>query len=128
MLCGTAPSDYSGTITIGQSVKFELQTPGGVFSPMGTGKLVMTSGSATGGLQGTYSQFQARVTPANVTAEFGNDIEVTGSDYVNFNMLGGANIIASFDDLRVGNGQTIKTQGFSLLREANEFVGFDGRR
>ena len=46
-LRGTAASNYSGTITVNNNTKFELQTTvAGPFSPGGTGTIVMTAGVA----------------------------------------------------------------------------------
>ena len=47
-LRGTAASNYSGTITMNNNTKFELQTTvAGPFSPGGTGTIVMTAGVAS---------------------------------------------------------------------------------
>jgi fibronectin-binding autotransporter adhesin len=106
-LRGAGASDYSGTITIGQQVKFELQSgTAGNFSPMGTGKIVATAGTVLGGLNGTYAQVQTRLTADNLSTSFGNSIEITGTGVVNFNIIGNANTTSIFGNLRIGDGQS----------------------
>jgi fibronectin-binding autotransporter adhesin len=106
-LRGTTASDYSGTITLGPRVKFELQsTSAANFSAMGTGKIVATAGTATGGLNGTYSQVQTRVNTADLVTNFANNVEISGLGVVNFNLLGVANTTSIFGDLRIGDGQS----------------------
>jgi hypothetical protein len=52
-LRGTVASDYSGTVIRCTADEFELQSgQGGDFSPMGTGKIILTAGTTTGGLNG----------------------------------------------------------------------------
>ena len=68
----TDPSNYSGTITVNQAAKLELQTTdtGPLFSPAGTGKIVLTGGTITGNntLYGNYSELTLRNnTAGNVT-------------------------------------------------------------
>ena len=93
-LRGPASPDYTGTITVGQARKFEVQnstgTPG---SPAGTGLIVLTGGTinslltTTGGGPGTtgsFSLFNVRnnftVTPAApTTVTFGNNVSFTGT-------------------------------------------------
>lgn len=83
-LHNAAPSDFSGSITAGPSTKFELQSvTAGSFSVMGTGKIIMTAGSATAGRNGSYSQLNLRNNSAGDLV-FGNDVEITGSGLVNF--------------------------------------------
>jgi fibronectin-binding autotransporter adhesin len=107
-LRGTVASDYSGTITMQQRTKFEVQVDNAESpNPFGTGKLVMVGGTSTGGLNGTYSQFQARILTGGVTYQFANDVELSGAGYVNANMLGGADVRAQFRSLRIGDGQIL---------------------
>lgn len=83
-LHNAAPSDFSGNITAGPSTKFELQSvTAGSFSLMGTGKIIMTAGTATAGRNGTYSQLNLR---NNSTGDMvlGNNVEIIGSGLVNF--------------------------------------------
>jgi hypothetical protein len=81
--CAALPrSDYSGTISVAQRTKFELQSgQGGDFSPMGTGKIMLAAGTTTGGLNGTYAQFQTRITPGGATTNFRNNVEVTEREW-----------------------------------------------
>ena len=84
-LHGTGDSDYTGTITVGNRVKFELQTSvQGPFSPMGTGKIVMVGGSFDTTTNGSYSEFQVRNLSGTSTV-VGNDIEVTGTGLADLN-------------------------------------------
>jgi fibronectin-binding autotransporter adhesin len=106
-LRGTGASDYSGVITLGPRVKFELQsTTAGNFSPMGTGSIVATAGTATGTLNGTYTQIQTRVNTASLSTNFGNNVTISGSGVVNFNIIGAANTTSTFGNLTIGGGQS----------------------
>ncbi|HZJ17098.1 MAG TPA: autotransporter-associated beta strand repeat-containing protein, partial [Chthoniobacteraceae bacterium] len=108
-LRGTGTSDYSGTITVGNAVKFELQSgTTGDFSPMGTGRVVLTAGTTAtpGSLQGTYSQINTRPN-ATGTVTFGNNVEITGAGAVNINALGAGGTTAVMGDLKIGAGQSI---------------------
>ena len=104
---GSLASTYSGNITLGNGAKAEIQTVGGVGSPAGTAKFILTAGTVLGGLNGTYSQFQSRVTVDNVAATFGNNIEVAGTGTVNINIIGNAGTTANFGDLKFGGGQSV---------------------
>jgi hypothetical protein len=85
----------------------ELQsTTAGNFSPMGTGKIVAVAGTTTGTLNGTYSQVQTRVNTASLSTNFGNNVEITGTGVVNFNIIGAANTTATFGDLKIGANQS----------------------
>ena len=109
-LHGTADSDYTGTITVNNRVKFELQTAvPGPFSPMGTGKIVMIAGDyAAGTTNGTYSEFQVRNT-SGLSTVLGNDIEVTGTGLADLNfpaaVTGG--ITTTMGSLKIGAGQIL---------------------
>jgi len=111
-LRGTAASDYTGVITLGPSVKGELQTTvAGPFSPAGAGKIVMTAGTSTGTLQGTYTELNLRnntgATGGNTT--FGNDIEITGAGYAIINAIGSApaGAISTMGNLKIGANQIL---------------------
>src|SRR6185295_19373960 len=88
-LRGTAASDFSGTLTISNRVKGELQTSvAGPFSPAGTGKLVLHGGILTNNtLNGTYSELNLR---NNSTGDsvFGNNVELAGTGLVVLDPLG----------------------------------------
>ena len=115
-LRGTGASTYSGTITVGNNVKFELQTTSTTpFSPAGTGKIVMTAGDAALGTQlttatttGGYSEFNIRNNSTGDTT-LGNDVAVVGTGLVVLNPLGtapaGAKI--TMGNLSVGSGQEV---------------------
>ena len=103
-LHGTGDSDYSGTITVGNRVKFELQTSqAGPFSPMGTGKVVMVGGAFDTTTNGSYSEFQVRNLSGGNTI-VGNDIEVTGTGLADLNfpaaVTGG--ITVTMGNLKIG--------------------------
>lgn len=106
-------SDYSGTITVAQSAKLELQTGLTSGSPMGTGKLVMTAGAFANNLNGSYSLLNLRNNSALAgiisDTTFGNNIEVIGAGSVVFNMLGtvAAGSLTRMGSLTIGDGQSI---------------------
>lgn len=107
-LRGGGVSDYSGTITAGPSVKLEIQVSDSFSpNPMGTGKIVMTAGTRLGNLQGTYSQFQPRITGGTAAVMLGNDMEIAGTGYVNINVLGAADVTAVMGNLKIGAGQIL---------------------
>ena len=115
----TTAGTYSGTITVSNNAKAELQTTvAGPFSPIGTGKIVLTGGTATlgGGDQfapGTngYSELNVRnnngTAPGNTT--FGNSLEVTGGGLVVLGEIGtaAAGATANMGNLKIGSGQTL---------------------
>ena len=108
-LRSTIASDYSGTITVGNAAKLELNSnTTGAFSPMGTGKVIVTAGTTNtpGSLLGTYSQIQTR-TNVTGTTTYGNNVEITGTGAVNFNVLGAAATTAVMGDLKIGAGQSM---------------------
>ncbi len=122
-LRGGGVSDFSGTITAGQSTKFEIQIAGSFApNPLGTGKIVLTGGTRLGNLQGTYSQFQTRMNTSGETVVFGNDIAIAGTGYVNYNALGAVDITANFANLKIGGGQIF---GFNKNDVTNRTVSFD---
>ena len=104
-LHGTGASDYSGTLTVGNSTKFELQTAqAGPFSPLGTGKIVMVAGTYDTTTNGTYSEFQVRNTitgggPATVPT----NIEVTGAGLADLNFpTAVTNNVITLGNLKIG--------------------------
>ncbi len=108
-LQGTGASDFSGTITVNNRVKFELQTgQAGPFSPMGTGKVVMVAGTYEAATtNGNYSEFQVRNTIGGTTT-VGNDIEVTGTGLADLNFPAAiANNVVVLGNLKVGAGQVL---------------------
>ncbi len=110
-LQGPATSDFTGTITLGNAVKGELQTTvAGPFSPAGSGKIVMTAGTFTGTLMGTYSELNLRNNRASGNTILGNDIEVSGTGFVTLNPLNAtspAPQMSTLGNLKVGDGQIL---------------------
>lgn len=114
----TGFSDYTGTVTVGQTGKFELRkVQVGAGSPMGTGKVVMTAGTFDGNntLTGTYSVFNLRNNTGGNTV-FGNDVEITGTGGVSLNLLtdtggggiaGAAGTVSTLGNLKIGAGQEL---------------------
>ena len=119
-LRGTGPSDFSGTLTISNNVKGELQTAvAGPFSPAGTGKIFLVGGQAN--LDGTvnappaggYSELNIRNNFTNHSF-LGNDVELLSSDpttnnLVTLNPLGTAptNAISTMGNLKIGDKQEL---------------------
>jgi fibronectin-binding autotransporter adhesin len=102
-------SDYTGTITVDNHVKFELQTSqSGPFSPMGTGKIVMIAGAFDTTTNGSYSEFQVRNLSGFSTA-VGNDITVTGTGLADLNFPAAvtAGVTVTMGNLKVGAGQIL---------------------
>ncbi len=121
-LRGTTPSDFSGTLTAGPRVKFEIQMADpSAPDPFGTGKIVLTAGTSTGGLNGTYTQLQPRLAAGGVTYALGHPIEISGAGYVNVNLLGGADIIAQFGNLKIGGGQILGASKNDVINRSVEF-------
>ena len=105
-------SNYRGTITVGPSGKFELQTDVTSGSQMGTGTLIVTGGTTSTGNTGTYSIVNVRNNSgagAVSDVNFGNNVQVTGTGTSFFNLLGSAaaGSVVSFGDLLIGDGQAI---------------------
>jgi autotransporter-associated beta strand protein len=115
-LRGTGASNFSGTINVPQTAKFELRTSqAGPFSPAGTGKIVVTGGTINGGntVNGTYLEFNLRNQFAGNTT-LGNNVEMTGTGIVIFNMLSDNNVaptnsVSRLGNLRIGTDQEIGT-------------------
>ncbi len=103
---GTTPSTYTGTVTVGPEAKLEIQmTDAASPNPFGDGRIRLLAGTSTGGLNGSYAQFQARINTADQTYVLGNDVTVENQGYVNLNVLGAANVVAEFGNLTIGAGQ-----------------------
>jgi len=114
-LRGTAVSDYSGTLTLSNNVKGELQTSvAGPFSPAGTGKVVLMCGTYNGTNSlgaptiGGYSELNLRNNGTGDTV-LGNSIELAGSGLALLNPLGTAPLGAkvTMGNLRLGGGQEL---------------------
>ena len=115
-------SDYTGTITVSQTAKFELRkVQTGAGSPAGAGKIVLTGGTIDGGnaLTGTYAELNLRnnTGPLGNTV-FGNDVEIAGTGTVIVNLLsdtggGGAVVpngsVSTMGNLKIGSGQEVAT-------------------
>jgi autotransporter-associated beta strand protein len=117
-------SDYSGTITLAQSAKFEIQTSVAFGSPMGTGSLVLTGGTVTTTAAGTYTLVNVRNNSAAAgivsDAQLGNNVRMQGQGTAYFNMLGtvAAGSVSQFGDLQIGAGQevgAVATAGSGLV-------------
>ncbi|TAK98314.1 MAG: hypothetical protein EPO07_12185 [Verrucomicrobia bacterium] len=118
---GTTASDYSGTITVDNNAKSEMRVAGaGPFSPVGTGKFILTCGAYNGGNtvnspgSGGYLEFNIRNnnTVGNGDTYIGNDFELTGSGAVVLNLLSDgtgapAGAIATLGNLKIGGGQEL---------------------
>jgi autotransporter-associated beta strand protein len=101
-------STYSGTITVPQSGKFELQTSVTSGSQMGTGILVLTGGTTSTTGAGTYSIVNVR-NNSGADVDFANNVQVTGLGTTFFNLLGSspAGSTVKFGDLLIGDGQAV---------------------
>lgn len=101
-------SNYSGTITVPESGKFELQTSVASGSPMGTGKLVLFGGAMTSTANGTYSIVNVRNQSTGDT-NLGNDVQVMGTEATYLNLIGTApaGSVTSFGNLEIGDGQKL---------------------
>ncbi len=107
---GTSPTNYSGTITLNNRVKGELQTSeAGTFSPAGTGKFVLVGGAFDGGgtLNGTYPILNLRNNNGDIDTIFGNDVELSGPGFATLNPLGNGTTTTTITmgNLRIGDGQ-----------------------
>ncbi len=94
-LRGTNASDFSGTITISNRVKFELQNiVAGPFSPAGVGKLQVVCGILTNNtVNGTFGELNVRNNNTNSLpgdTVFTNDVELIGSGIAVLDPLGSA--------------------------------------
>ena len=112
---GTAVSDFSGNVTIGNNVKAEIQTSvTGAFSPIGTGTIFLTAGDhVSGGVltatsTGGYTEFNLRNNSAG-NATFGNNVTVLGTGLTLLNPLGTAPTgdSVTMGTLTLGNSQTV---------------------
>jgi autotransporter-associated beta strand protein len=108
-LRGTTPSGFSGTITVQQRAKLELQSSvSGPFSPAGTGRILLEGGSFFGAAQGDYSILNLRALGTGDTI-FGNDVELVGTGFATLNPIGTApaNSVRRLGNLRIGDGQEL---------------------
>ena len=114
-------SDYSGTITLPNSDKFEVMTTvagATAFSPLGTGNFVMAGGTIDAVTNaGNFSLLDLRNSSTG-SVNFGNSLSVTGTGTVALNLLTGAEPGAggqtapagstvSMGNLTVGDQQTL---------------------
>jgi autotransporter-associated beta strand protein len=101
---------YSGTITVGNLVKAEIQSSvQGEFTPIGTGKIVLVCGTNdAGALTGSYSNLLLRNNSGG-GAVFGNDLELSGVGLAVVNPLGSApaGSFTTMGTLKIGNGQNL---------------------
>ncbi len=116
-LRGNATTDYSGTITVQQAAKFEIQTaivgttPS---SPAGTALIVMNAGTNTAGSNnGTFPLFNLRNTSGGTggSANLGNNLQITGTGVAFVNLLGtvtsALNVVDSLGSLTMSDNQTL---------------------
>ena len=103
-------STYTGTITVPQSGKFELQSSAATGSPMGTGTLVVAAGTTGTAANGTFSIINLRNASTGDTS-LGNNVQVTGTGSTYLNLLGTApaGSVFGMGDLLIGDGQTVAT-------------------
>ncbi len=109
-LRGTGASDFTGRITLGNTVKGEVQvTDAAPNSPAGTGTLVLTAGTVNNGtLTGTFSELNVRNNHASGDALFGNNIELTGTGTAVINPLSTASPETStLGNVKLGTGQRL---------------------
>jgi autotransporter-associated beta strand protein len=109
-LRGTAASDFSGTLTLSNSVKGELQTSvAGPFSPAGSGKLVLYGGVLTNNtVNGNYTELNLRNNSVGATV-FGNNVELAGTGLAVLDPLGSApaGTTITMGNLKIGGGQEL---------------------
>jgi autotransporter-associated beta strand protein len=127
-LRGTGPSNYSGTITLNNRVKGELQTSeAGTFSPAGTGKFVLVGGTFDGGgsLTGTYPILNLRNNNGDINTIFANDVELSGPGFASLNPLsnGTTTTTITMGNLRIGNGQHVGVNRTTAPTSIVHFVG-----
>ncbi len=100
-------SDFNGTVVIGPNVKGEVATATATGSPLGTGSIIMTGGTVTGALAGTYSELNLRNNGTGNTV-FGNNLSIAGTGVVVVNPLNTTNPMTStLGVLTIGTGQTM---------------------
>jgi len=94
-------SDYSGTITISNSAKGELQTVvAGPFSPAGRAKIRLEGGA---GGSTSFAELNLRnLSGTNTTIN--NDVEIIGTGVVSFNSPVGQRPVTA-GNLKIGDGQ-----------------------
>ncbi len=109
-LRGTTASDFTGRITLGNTVKGEVQvTDAAPTSPAGTGTLVLTAGVVIPGtLTGTFSELNVRNNLTSGNATFGNNVEVSGPGVAAITPLSTTSPETStLGNLLIGTGQTL---------------------
>jgi autotransporter-associated beta strand protein len=118
-LRGLAASDFSGTLTLSNGVKGELQTTVAgptQFSPAGTGTIALVCGNYLGNNTTTnatpgnaaYCEFNLRNLSTG-NALLGNNVVILGSGFTTVDPLGSAPAGASvtMGNLTIGNGQEL---------------------
>ena len=131
-LRGTSATTFSGSITLSNNVKGELQTTvASAFSPAGTGKFYLVCGTYLGnnsttnqvtGINNGYTEFNLRNNSSG-NCVFGNDVQILGSGYTTLDPLGTAPTGASvtMGNLTIGNGQEL---GVYLSATPNHVIIF----
>ncbi len=111
-LRGAVSTDYTGTITVGPSTKFEIQIPGTTGSPAGTGTIVLTGGTMTGNT-GTFSLINLR-NNGGASTTLGNNFQMTSTGTALLNLLAGvANDTITLGTLLIGTNQTLAASATS---------------
>jgi autotransporter-associated beta strand protein len=103
-------SDFNGVFVLGTNVKGEVTTTvAGPYSPLGTGSIIMTAGTTTGALGGTYSELNLRNNRASGDTVFGNNLSIAGTGVVVLNPLGSSTSphTSTLGTLRIGDQQTL---------------------
>jgi autotransporter-associated beta strand protein len=106
---GTA-SDFNGTLVVGPNVKGEITSAvAGPYSPLGTGSIIMTGGTTTGTLGGTYSELNLRNNRTAGDTVFGNNLFISGTGVVVLNPLGSSPSpqTSTLGTLRIGDQQVL---------------------
>ena len=110
-LRGPSSPDYTGTITVGQDGKFEVQNAGASGSPAGTGLIVLTGGTLNGNNTGTFSLFNVRNNNGTALANttFGNNVSLAGTGVAAMNLVGtvATGSTTNFGHLTIGDQQDL---------------------
>ena len=105
----TGPSDFSGTVILAKGIKGEIQTSvAGPYSPVGTGKIVITAGVLTNNtVNGSFSELNLRNLSGGSTI-LGNNIAISGAGLAVVDPLSGlAGTSVTMGNLTIGGGQEL---------------------
>ncbi len=108
---GPSSTDYTGTITVSQAAKFEVQNTTATGSPAGTGLIVLDGGTLNGDNTGTFSLFNVRnnIGTALANTTFANSVALSGPGTAAMNLLGtvATGSTTGFGQLTVGDQQDL---------------------